>query len=921
MMPATAGEDAIPFAGLLDGWLAAACRRTPPDDGLRRRVSELVTPVLLALLDRRRTLPPLARLLAETPANAPREAYQALAAEVAGRGLTAVLEPWPVLRALLPVLVAQHDSTMTEFARHLAEDRELLQRRVRDWCDGVPPVTGMRFGLSDPHDGGRSVGRITFADGRMVAYKPRGLGAEDAFGQLLAALDLDQRTPWIIDRGDHGWMEWVSRRPCAGRREAAAFYRRCGALLGVLRGLRGGDIHPDNLIACGPYPVVIDLECLFQPAPADLGIADPLLDPLAFQAGILPVFTSFDGGETLGATAAAGTATVPWRPDRGIRHDATDWTHLALTQVPAFADQGPMLDGVLLDVRDFARPFAAGYRQGLEALRRQPQAVEAFRAVPVRFLAAPTNLYALLLEAARAPDCLVEPDTFHRTLARAAGRPPLLGDAAAWGAVLAAETEALARLDVPAFRFRPAQCEVEEAGGRRLPGIFARPMLDRIRHDLDALTPRAVGAESAMIAAALRRPQSRAEADAAPRSVLRRLADHIDALAVPVERGIAWVRLWEQMPAPVSPAGPGLCYGAGGIAVALAEAARLLGDERLARRSRRALGPWRRLEPADLAARIGPGWGRGLGGVLAALAWCGDLLERPDLLRDALRLAEGVPAALRLASGVPDVLEGAAGLALGLAELHRRRPRSDLAAAMAACGDLILDRSAVTGGGRAWPDGPRPGLAGLSHGAAGIAAALAHIAHATGDGMWRNAAAAALAYEDGLYDATRGNWRHLGGGGFKSTWCHGAPGIALARQAVADLLPELAAAQEPVLTAALATTAGTPLPDVDDLCCGEAGRIEILSSLAARRGDQAAAAAATAILDSRLGDWAAGRPRLLAARAGAPDDPSLLRGLGGLIHVLVRREAPDLAAPVLLPVTPAAAVAVARRPQKSRGGP
>lgn len=888
-------EEAEPFADILAPWLAArrlAAGRTAPaygESALLQRLAHIASPVLLARLDERRSLPPLARLLDHAPADVPRTAYASLVSS----GLDLLLRPWPVLADRLARIADDHDAAMADFARHLEADGAALARIVPGWKRSVPDVSAVRFGLSDPHGGGRSVGHVIFADGTEFAYKPRSLAVEAAFGRLIGALAQDgapeQHVPLVLDRGDHGWMGWVRPAPCRSKAEAATFYLRCGGLLAALRALRGGDIHPDNLIAAGAFPVIVDLECLFQPAAHELGIADPLLDPFVFQIGILPVYTSFDGGGTMVPLSAAGAGPLPLRPERRLVHAGTDWMHIAEDLVPAFDGPGPMLNGMALDVRDFARPFVRGYRRTLTALARRPGAIDAFRRVQVRFLAAPTNLYALLLETVRAPSALADEDTFRARLGRARGRSPLVRDKRAWRAVLAAEAEALDRLDVPAFRFRPAGRTVHDATGKRIGAVLAHRMIDR---PLPA--PACVRVEAALVAACLRRPAPMPTGDDTPSAVLRTLAERIVSLAVPVRGGLTWVRMWEQIPALVSPAGPSLCYGGTGIALALAEAARALDDDRLAARAAQALGPWRGVDA--LAGRLGPGWGRGIGGICAGLGWCAHLLERPALMRDAVRLALAAPAALRVATGVPDLLDGAAGLAIGIGELHRLSGDPALVDILRTCGRTILRASRVEGDRRQWPDGSRRGLGGLSHGAAGQAAALGAIAVATGEGRWRKAAAQALAYEDTLFEPARGNWRNLGGGPpFKSTWCHGAPGIALARDALSDLLP----GQEATLAAAIATIRATPLEDVDDLCCGEAGRIEILLSLSARHPDLRAPAHAA--LASRLPDWAAGRARFLADRAGAPEDPSLLRGLGGLVHVLVRHLTPEHAAPVLLP--------------------
>ena len=112
---------------------------------------------------------------------------------------------------------------------------------------------------------------------------------------------------------------------------------------------------------------------------------------------------------------------------------------------------------------------------------------------------------------------------------------------------------------------------------------------------------------------------------------------------------------------------------------------------------------------------------------------------------------------------------------------------------------------------------------------------------------WRRAAT--------LYSTDRLNWRDLRGFEPKSaseeslddgiakvryygvSWCHGAPGIALARTALLNMLGnELPPEQKQRLQADLDIAMGTNLrmlqindPDrVDDLCCGSAGRIDIL---------------------------------------------------------------------------------------------
>jgi lantibiotic modifying enzyme len=100
-----------------------------------------------------------------------------------------------------------------------------------------------------------------------------------------------------------------------------------------------------------------------------------------------------------------------------------------------------------------------------------------------------------------------------------------------------------------------------------------------------------------------------------------------------------------------------------------------------------------------------------------------------------------------------------------------------------AAGDHVVYRQDFCGG---WllPDiGPRA-LTGFSHGASGIAAALARLHEITGSPRLLEAVSKALRYERGTFDESAANWPDFrapydpGSPRFMLSWCHGAPGIA-----------------------------------------------------------------------------------------------------------------------------------------------
>ena len=117
----------------------------------------------------------------------------------------------------------------------------------------------------------------------------------------------------------------------------------------------------------------------------------------------------------------------------------------------------------------------------------------------------------------------------------------------------------------------------------------------------------------------------------------------------------------------------------------------------------------------------------------------------------------------------------------------------------------------------------------MSHGAAGFAYALAALAAATGRNDFAQAGAECMAYENETYDAARHNWPDLRVGGqpqWPCQWCHGAPGIGLARLATMKRGGgDAAMLSRDIANAVAGVERGWPAA-VDTLCCGTLGSIE-----------------------------------------------------------------------------------------------
>lgn len=307
----------------------------------------------------------------------------------------------------------------------------------------------------------------------------------------------------------------------------------------------------------------------------------------------------------------------------------------------------------------------------------------------------------------------------------------------------------------------------------------------------------------------------------------------------------------------------------------------------------------------------------GLVGIAISLWRIAEVLGEPGLARGVLdRLASlEVPGPDAREN---DVIGGTAGAALGLVTLAVATGRSDLLASAQRFGDALLESAERCRSTMSWryPRRSRAkNLTGYSHGAAGCATALLELYAIDGNVVWRDAALAAFAYEATLYNPDVGNWPDLRDIArstkisretmlCETLWCHGAPGIALARVRAVEILGDGPWGDEARI--ALMTTERAVAKALDSggasycLCHGIAGNAEVL--LRGRSvfadGERTALRAALWGVD-RFGhdptSWPCG---VLEGRT-----PALLTGLAGIGRFLLRVADPSL--PSVLSISPA----------------
>lgn len=357
--------------------------------------------------------------------------------------------------------------------------------------------------------------------------------------------------------------------------------------------------------------------------------------------------------------------------------------------------------------------------------------------------------------------------------------------------------------------------------------------------------------------------------------------------------------------------GPEVYGGTAGIALFLARL-HVATAERVYRRT--ALAAIRhaleQAEDIETSARMGAysGW-TGIGHTALVLA---RLLDAEHLRAPGLARLAAV-SALRPGPQQLDVLAGCAGAIAPLLLAHAElgAPESLLAAAIR-FGDHLIATAVRSAAGWSWGEHGDGGasrhpwvanLTGFSHGAGGIGWSLVELHRATGEARFRTAGEGALAYERHWFDAERGNWPDLrepeaagspaaDGPAFMTAWCHGAPGIGLARLRVFELLGDERCRRE--AEAAIRTTlasldGGAEMSQTNySLCHGKGGNCDLLLYGSAALGEPAWRARAEQVGRQAIAAHEEQKLPWPCGTYGNVEAPGLMMGLSGIGYFFLR---------------------------------
>lgn len=321
-------------------------------------------------------------------------------------------------------------TTTTNFIKNMEELLGILVKykdKIFNHFDIKPgeKINKIIPGIGDTHEQGKTVVKIFFSSGNIIVYKPRNLKIAQAYNKFIDWLNskneiLDMPTYSSLCFDNFTLEEFVSKKSCVSEKEIENYYIRFGQLIAIMYLLNGTDIHMENLIACGEYPYVVDLETLFQ-NDIKFNVPDTAFSKATYEMFNLVTKTSLLPSKTFkidlrqnGIDVSALNGKEQEIPHKVLApvNILTDEMRYELTnaKIPS-AENIPELNGKPVSYNSYIEKIVQGFRNACnlflkhkEELLNSNGILNEFKSVKIRIILRDTVQYSNIIQHLHHPD-------------------------------------------------------------------------------------------------------------------------------------------------------------------------------------------------------------------------------------------------------------------------------------------------------------------------------------------------------------------------------------------------------------------------------------------------------------------------------------------------------------------------------------
>ena len=354
-------------------------------------------------------------------------------------------------------------------------------------------LTGISVDSGDVHNHGHTTSIVTTDKGKFV-YKPHDVRIDLRSYELFNRFFSDiMRAPVVCSFDDYGFSGFIENRSASTTEEAEKYFYNLGGFVAVTLMLCSSDLHHNNVLAQGIYPVIIDYELMMTPGKRkrDNSLSQELSDSLLF-------------GSMMPCRHGDVEMCILYADDNNNR-------------------SAPVIDGVRKTVLDFPDVFISGfrdiYRRCIEQRDDIKEFISSMKGLYMRHIYRGTRVYNELLKSSTSPAWITDDNLREELFDKLSLAMRRSGNDKA-GDITNAEVDAILRGDIPYIYMRTDECDLYADGKIVYKDFFVTSCIDNVLDRIDHLNEADMEFEITLLRKSMNRCVRKAEVPGAAGPVI-----------------------------------------------------------------------------------------------------------------------------------------------------------------------------------------------------------------------------------------------------------------------------------------------------------------------------------------------------------------------------------------------------------------
>ncbi len=762
---------------------------------------------------------------------------------------------YPVLGRLMTEKVSRSLDRLFEVLSRFLTDKNDIQTEFK--CEDLF-LHSLTFDLGDSHKNGQHVMVLTIGDQKLV-YKPRSLSVDEHYFQFVnwfnkKGFSHPLRAPRVINREIYGWQEFIPYEECDTHDGIQRFYYRQGGNLALLYALRSVDFHNENLIACGEYPILIDLETLFDNH-TDIFTTEKIhktsyeLKESVLSTMMLPIKFNHKGVIDYDLSGIAGAGGQHSNNIKTFQIENYGQDNMYLAEKAAVSEgknNVVRFQDVIIDPLSYSEAIQQGFMDGYRLLMNNREEllsingpIHSFSEDRARHVLRPTHVYEKFLDTSTQPkyleDGAIREMLFDYLWSLSEHSKKSIE-------FIQSEIDDLLIQDVPYFTFVIGGKALYDSSDKTILNFYEKTSMELVHERIHRFSEEDLAKQLRYIKLSLstlveniweKKPidptaiiTRKIGKDLDIKVESKQIADSLINISTidNDNEEMFWIstNIDGDQKVSLSPLHYGLYDGVMGIAIYFAQMGEYFGESDYTNNAKNVLNAIKKEKAFILQHDYTTSAYHGIGSLIYGFSYLGQLWKDKALIEESLSFLPYVEKKFHEESSI-DFIGGHAGLLKILANLYEIKHDLHLKELIKKISKhLIKNTSNVI-------ESKRGLLTGFAHGLTGIAFSLSKAYKITKDEEIKAFIIKLLITEDEYFSKEDKNWidlrdeKHEVGPVY---WCHGAAGILLGRTSIKKNIPSIEVDLK--IEPALQTVLQNSIFSTHSLCHGELGNIDIL---------------------------------------------------------------------------------------------